>query len=493
MRFSYVVSLFYLLLPAFLEIVCKMNATQQDRIVGNKDWNGLHRPQIYVAMSAILCGLFFSVMDGTVCNVALPTLAEELQVSSSDSIWLVNAFQLVIIIMLLPFAALGELYSYRKIYLWGMVMFTTGSLLCALSSTFGELIAARVVQGIGAAMVMSINVSLVRLIYPRRHLGKGIGLNSMVVALGLVIGPVFTGAVLSVTTWQWLFIVNIPFGIVTIILARRSLPENPTKIEGRHFDFKEALLNALTFGLFIGCFEALSHDADLLVVAAGAVLFVISAMAFIRNQKHKDYPMLPLDLLSLPVFSMSVLTSIISFASQMLAMIAMPFLLTHTFGYDAGQTGLLMTSYPVVILFVAPVAGLLINKVNPEIMCASGLFVLCIGSFLLAYIPEGSGFWDIAWRFAICGIGFGFFQSPNNHLIISSAPQHRAGSAGGMIASARMVGQTLGAACVAMLFHFFGSQGTVASLILGGILSLAGMLSSVARYYRMRRHAMRNS
>ena len=469
-----------------LKIICKMTEQGDNRIVGDKDWNGLHRPKIYVAMSAILCGLFFAVMDGTVCNVALPTLAAELNVSSSDSIWLVNAFQLVIIMLILPFSALGELYSYRKVYLWGMVMFTAGSLFCAMSATFGQLIAARVVQGIGAAMVMSINVSLVKLIYPKRHLGKGIGLNSMVVALGLVIGPVFTGAVLSVTTWQWLFIVNIPFGIVTLILAKRSLPENPTKILGRHFDMKEALLNALTFGLFIGCFEAFSHDADLSVVIAGAVLFVIATFAFINNQKHKDYPMLPLDLLSLPVFSMSVVTSIISFASQMLAMIAMPFLLTHGFGYDAGQTGLLMTFYPIVILFIAPISGLLINRINPEIMCALGLFILCIGSFLLAYIPEDSGFFDIAWRLSVCGVGFGFFQSPNNHLIISSAPQHRAGSAGGMIATARMVGQTVGAACVAMLFHFYGNQGTVASLVLGGILSLLGMTSSIVRYYRMK-------
>lgn len=466
-----------------------MTEQADDNIIGNKEWNGLHRPQIYVAMSAILCGLFFSVMDGTVCNVALPTLAQELNVSSSDSIWIVNAFQLVIIMMLLPFAALGELYSYRKIYLWGMMTFTLGSLFCALSSTFGQLIAARVIQGIGAAMVMSINVSLVKLIYPKKHLGKGIGLNSMVVALGLVIGPVFTGFVLSVSTWQWLFIVNIPFGVIAFFLARRSLPENPTKILGRKFDIREALLNALVFGLFIGCFEALSHDADVLIVIASFILFVICTVMYINNQKRKPYPMLPLDLLSHPVFSMSVITSIISFASQMLAMIAMPFLLTHSFGYDAAQTGLLMTSYPIVILFVAPVSGLLINRINPEILCGLGLLILCIGSFLLAFIPEGGGFWDIAWRFAICGIGFGFFQSPNNHLIISSAPQHRAGSAGGMIASARLVGQTLGAACVAMLFHFFGNEGTVASLVLGGVLSLFGMMSSVIRYYRMRKQS----
>ena len=462
-----------------------MHTKTDTKIVGNKEWDGLGRPKIYIAMTAILCGLFFSVMDATICNVALPTLSEELNVSSSDSIWIVNAFQLVIIMMLLPFAALGELFSFRKIYLWGMLIFTVGSLFCALSTTFGQLIAARIIQGVGAAMVMSINVSLVKLIYPKKELGKGIGLNSMIVAMALVIGPVFTGFILSVTTWQWLFIVNIPFGIIAYIFARKSLPENPTKILGRKFDFTEAFLCASVFGLFIGCFEALSHDADVYVVTLTFILFIVCTIIFIRNQRHKDYPMLPLDLLSLPVFSMSIITSIISFASQMLALIAMPFLLTHSFGYDAGQTGLLMTSYPIVIFFVAPISGLLINRVNPELLCSIGLFVLCIGSFLLAFTPDDSSFWDIAWRFAICGMGFGFFQSPNNHLIISAAPQHRAGSAGGMTAAARLVGQTLGAACVAMLFHMYGNTGTFASLMLAGVLSLLGMTSSVMRYYGM--------
>ena len=461
-----------------------MDENQDSKIIGNKDWNGLHRPQIYVAMTAILCGLFFSVMDGTVCNVALPTLAQELNVSPSESIWIVNAFQLIIIMLLLPFATLGELFSYRKIYLWGMALFTVGSLFCALSGTFGWLVFARVIQGIGASMVMSINVSLVKLIYPKRHLGKGIGLNATVVALALVIGPVFTGAVLSVTVWQWLFIINIPFGIIAFFLARHSLPENPTKVLGRKFNFKEAILNALTFGLFIGCFEAFSHDVDTWIVMIGVLLFIYVTITYIENQNHKEFPMLPLDLLNIPIFSLSILTSIVSFASQTLAMVAMPFLLTHSFGYDAGQTGLLMTSYPVVILFVAPVAGFLINKVSPELLGCIGLFILCVGSFLLAFIPEDSSFWDIAWRFAICGIGFGLFQSPNNHLIISSAPQHRAGSAGGMLASARLVGQTIGAACVALLLHIFTKNGTFISLALGGILSLIGMSLSVARYYK---------
>ncbi len=461
--------------------------TEPNRIVGDRNWDGLQKPRLYVAMAALLCGLFFSVMDGTVCNVALPTLARELGVGASDSIWIVNSFQLVIVMLLLPFAALGEMIGYRRIYLWGIVLFTLGSMLCALAGGFRLLVTARVVQGVGAAMVMSINTSLLKLIYPKRHLGKGIGLNATVVALGLVVGPAFTGAVLSVASWPWLFVVNLPFGVIAFLLARKSLPENPTKVVGRRYDFRAAALNALTFGLLIGSFEAFTHRADGWAVVLGMVLCVGVMTLYVKRLLWSDFPMLPIDLLRRPIFSLSILTSIVSFAAQMVALVGMPFLLSHNFGYDAAQTGLLMSCYPVVILFVAPLAGCLIGRFSPEILGCFGLLVLCVGSFLLASMPTGSGFWEIVWRFGVCGVGFGFFQSPNNHLIINSVPPHRAGSASGMMATARLVGQTTGAAFVALAFHLFGDEGPVAALYLGGVLSMAGMISTFLRYYSSRR------
>ena len=190
-------------------------------VVGNMDWDGLHRPQIYYAMVAIFSGLFLSVIDGTICNVALPTIARQLQISSSDSIWIVNAFQLVVVMTLLPCSALGELFGFKRTYLWGMVFFTVGSLCCALSGSFVLLVLSRMLQGVGAAMVMSVNGSLVRLIYPKRHLAKGFGLNATVVALASVAGPTISGAILSVASWPWLFAVNLPFGVLTFFLARR--------------------------------------------------------------------------------------------------------------------------------------------------------------------------------------------------------------------------------------------------------------------------------
>lgn len=341
---------------------------EQERLVGDLNWDGLHRPRIYYAMAATFCGLFLAVLDGTICNVALPSIAAELQVSSSSSIWVVNAFQLVIMMTLLPFASLGELIGYKRVYGYGIVIFTLGSLFCALSPSLLWLVLSRAFQGVGASMIMSVNTSLIKLIYPRRHLGKGVGLNATMVALASVTGPTLAAGILSFASWPWLFAVNVPVGVVTFFMVRKYLPDNPVKVLGRRFNWREAVLNAMTFGLLIGAVESYSHGGSPLLSLVGIGLCVVAGYVYVRVQKGERYPMLPFDLLRIPIFTMSVVTSILSFTAQMLAMVAMPFLLATTFGYDAVATGLLMTFWPLVILFVAPLAGWLIGRVHPGIL-----------------------------------------------------------------------------------------------------------------------------
>lgn len=453
----------------------------QEKISGNTAWDGMSRPKIYYAMAATFCGLFLAVLDGTICNVALPSIAQRLDISSSDSIWIVNAFQLIIMMTLLPFSSLGELWGYNKVYNTGVVVFTIGSLFCSLSVSLWQLVASRVFQGVGASMIMSVNTTMVKLIYPKKHLGKGVGLNATIVALASVAGPTIAAGILSVADWPWLFAINIPVGIVTFIMGRHFLPSNPVKVEGRRFNFKEALLNAASFGLFIGCIEAASHNVAGWEIAVGLVLFLIIGSVYVKDQLHKQYPMLPFDLLRIPVFSLSVATSILSFTSQMLAMVAMPFMLMNGFGYSPVDTGLIMTAWPFVIMFVAPLAGAMINKVHPGILGGIGLITMSAGAFLLSFLSGEPSAWDIALRLVLCGVGFGLFQSPNNHILLSSAPAHRNGSASGMLATARLVGQTTGAALVALLFEVSGNAAPHQALMLAGILTLCGALTSFSR------------
>lgn len=462
------------------ENMCDEGSTKP-QLVGDLNWDGLHKPRIYYAIAATFCGLFLSVLDGSICNVALPSMAAQLGVPSEDSIWIVNAFQLAVMMLLLPFASLGELWGYKQVYVRGIVVFSLGSLFCALSPSFVALVLSRVVQGVGAAMLMSVNTSMVRLIYPKRHLGEGVGLNATVVAIASVAGPSLSAAILAVAPWPWLFAINVPIGILTFFMARRYLPDNPVRVLGRSFNKREAALNAATFGLFIGCVEALSHDVPPVTVGFGAAVLAVAAVLYVRMERSRAFPMLPFDLLKIPIFTTSVLTSVVSFTAQMLVMVAMPFLLVGTFGYDAVGTGLLMTSWPLAIIFVAPLAGWLVGKVHPGILGGIGLSMMAAGCFFLSFVPADTDHFGLVLRLMLCGAGFGFFQSPNNHLLLSSAPPQRSGSASGMLATARLTGQTFGAALVALLFHLFGTTAPHDAMLLAGCLTVCAAVCSCMR------------
>ena len=443
--------------------------------------DGIPMPRRIWAILAVAFGVSLSVIDSTIANVALPTISHALGISSADSIWVVNAYQLAIVVSLLSFSALGDLVGYRKIYIGGLALFTAASVGCALSQSLGALVAGRVLQGFGAAAVTSVNTTLIRIIYPRNRLGRGMGINATVVAVSSVAGPTLAAGVLSAAEWPWLFAVNIPVGLVALALSRRFLPANPVRVRDRRFDWRDAAMNALVFGLLMASVEGFSHGLDPRIVALGAAVLVPVGFVFIRRQLREPYPILPFDLLRIPIFSVSVLTSICSFLAQMLAMVALPFYLQHACGYDDVATGLLLTAWPAVIMVVAPVAGLLVERVHAGLLGGTGLAAMAAGLLLLAFLPEHPTDFEIVWRLVLCGAGFGLFQSPNNSILIASAPPERSGSASGMLATARLLGQTTGAALMAFLFHIVPDDSTHTALLLSAGLALTGAVVSLAR------------
>ena len=441
------------------------------QIVGDTEWNGLPMPRRLWAILAVTFGVALSVLDGTIANVALPTIAHELGVSSADSIWVVNAYQLAIVVSLLSFSTLSDVVGYRRIYIGGLVFFTLSSVGCAFAGSLEMLIAMRVIQGFGGAAVVSINTSIIRIIYPRDQLGRGMGINATVVAIASVAGPTLAAAILSMASWHWLFAINIPIGIAAVWLSMRFLPYNPVRLSDRRFDWRDGVMNALTFGLLIASVEGF----------CGASAFCVVGYLFVRSQLRKPYPLLPFDLLRIPIFSLSVFTSICSFVAQMLALVALPFFLQKELGYSDVQTGLLLTAWPAVIVVVAPVAGLLVERVHAGVLGGVGLTVMAAGLLLLALLPDHPTDGAIIWRLVVCGAGFGLFQSPNNSILIASAPAYRSGSASGMLATARLIGQTTGAALMALFFHLFPSNSTHLALYVSAALALAGALASSTR------------
>ncbi|MFS2225560.1 MFS transporter [Pantoea sp. B65] len=443
--------------------------------------DGLPIPQRYGAILAIALGITMAVLDSAIANVALPTIARELNASPAKSIWVVNAYQLAIIISLLSLSFLGDILGYRRIYQCGLVLFSCTSLFCALSSSLEMLTLARVLQGFGGAALMSVNTALIRIIYPQRHLGRGMGINSLIVAVSTAAGPTVAAAILSVASWQWLFFINVPVGIVALWLAMRFLPDNQQKALGQHFDIPSAVMNALTFGLLISALSGAAQGQRWEIIVTEVVALLVIGYLFIRRQLTLSFPLLPVDLLRIPIFSLSIGTSVCSFCAQMLAMVSLPFYLQTVLGRNEVATGLLLTPWPLATMVMAPIAGRLIERYHAGLLGGIGLALFASGLFALALLPSSPTDVDIIWRMMLCGAGFGLFQSPNNHTIISSAPRNRSGGASGMLGTARLLGQTSGAALVALMFNLFGNHGTHVALMLAGCFSSIAAMVSMMR------------
>lgn len=441
--------------------------------------DGLPLPQRYWAILTVILGIIMAVIDGAIANVALPTIAQDLHASPSFSVWIVNGYQLAITISLLPLASLGEIIGYRRVYLAGLALFTVASLLCSLSHTLPLLTAARIVQGFGAAGIMSVNAALVRFTYPRTQLGHGIGLIALVVAVSAAVGPTLAAAILSVGTWPWLFAVNIPFGIAALTVGRRALPHTPRAPHA--FDWRGAILSALTFGLGIAAIDSAGHGEASYLFLSEFIVAVIACVTLVRRERRATSPLLPVDLLRIPIFAISICTSVASFCAQMLAYVALPFYLQNRFGYSAVQIGLLITPWPIGVACAAPIAGRLAERHPAGLLGGIGLLVFAGGLALLALLPPHPSLIDIIWRMALSGIGFGLFQSPNNRTMIAAAPRERSGGASGMLGTARLLGQTTGAALVAMFLARYPADGTRIALVVGAGFALVGAALSALR------------
>ncbi len=454
--------------------------------------DGLPVPRRYWAMLAIGLGITMAVLDSSVANVALPTIARQLGASPAEATWVVNSYQLATVVTLLPFAALGERLGYRRVYLFGLVVFTVGSLACAVSHSLTALVVSRVVQGIGASGIMGMNGALVRYTYPQATLGRGVGLNALVVSFAAAIGPTVASGILAIGSWEWLFAVNVPLGVINLALASRALPDSP--LADRPLDWLSATLNALLFGLFFIGADGFAHGRADNAIAAAEIAVAAAAGAWLwRRERRTAQPLIPLDLFEKPVFALSVATSICSFTAYMLAYISLPFYFESTLGRDAVQTGLLMTAWPVALGVAAPVAGWLSDRWPPAVLGAFGLAALAAGLALLATMPAHATGIEITWRMALCGFGFGFFQAPNNRVMLGTAPRVRAGAAGGMLAVARLLGFTAGTTVAASVFRLMPAGAETVDLALGAGLAVVAALASLARLSSPGRSASRKT
>jgi DHA2 family multidrug resistance protein-like MFS transporter len=437
------------------------------------------------AMTALMTGVSMASLDTAIANTALPELARQLHAGAAASVWIVNIYQLAMVATLLPFAALGERIGYRRVATSGLALFTLASLVCALATNLPLLVAARLLQGLGASALMGVTTAMMRAIYPARQQGQGFGLNALVVAVAFAVGPTVASMILAFASWPWLFAINVPIGAAAFLLARRVLPDNARA--AHDFDAGAALCNAGAFGLLILLLGDAAHGAAPVRLALEAAGTFTCFALLLRRQRGHAAPILPTDLLARPLFALSALTAVCTFAVQSLAFVALPFHFEQVLGRSPVETGFLLTPWPVLVGIMGPISGRLSDRYPSGLMAGIGLLVLCAGMLALLWMPDAPSTFSIAWRMAVCGAGFGLFQAPNMKAIMGSAPRERAGGASGIVATARLTGQASGAALVAGCLVLSEHHGTSYALAAAAAIALLGAAISFARLHKRMR------
>jgi DHA2 family multidrug resistance protein-like MFS transporter len=440
--------------------------------------DGLPTPRRYLAILAISCGTALAVIDASVVTVAVPTLAHDLGVHASTAVLVVTVYQLVLVMTLLPFSALGTRIGLRRLYQYGQLAFLVATVLCFFTTNLPFLLLVRAIQALGAAAALSVSSALIRSTYPARQLGRGLGINNIVVSSATALAPTLGGLVLSVASWPWIFAAAAPLALLSLLLGRRALPEPQPR--DQPYDVRAAVLCALTFGVIISGLESAVHGGSPLIAAAIVAAGALIAVVFVRRELESKIPILPVDLLMRPVVGLSALGGLLVFIASMTFMLSLPFRLQQHYGFAPGEVGAMITPWPLAILLIGPSAGMLSDRFPAGILGGIGMAFAAAGLLSLAFLPAHLSHVDLVWRMALAGAGFGLFIAPNARMIIHAAPHERAASAGGLISTTRLTGQTLGATLLAALLSVGVGTGPVPALLAAGLAVLAG-ICSVAR------------
>ncbi len=428
-----------------------------------------------LAIASVLTALMLVVLDASIVNVALPTLARDLRVSAASSVLVVTAYQAGLVMALLPCGALGESLGHRRIFMAGVTLFTAASALCASAPNLTWLITARFVQGLGAAAAMSLGVAQLRTVIPAHRLGVAIGWNALVVALTSAAGPTVGALVLSWASWPWLFAINLPLGLF-VLGAARALPHADGSL--RRLDGVSVALNMGGFGLLILGAETLASAPilALIVMTCGTISLTVLA----RRDAQQDAPLLPLDLLAKSSFRRSATASICCFVGHGAGLVALPFYLQHSLGLSPLEAGLCITPWPLMAAVAASLAGRMASPSTTAMLCATGCALLSAGLFAASAWPLAQAPMTLMPIVMLCGLGFGLFQVTNNRSMFLSAPVERTGAAGGLQAMARLTGQTTGVIVMTLLFGALPlDTAPRVGLVIGALLTLtAGLLST---------------
>ncbi len=443
--------------------------------------DGLPVPRRHLAVAVLLMSLVLVVLDGAIANVALPLIAGSFHATAADTVWVVSSYQLAVLVALLPCGALGEILGSRRVFLSGVALFVVASAGCAFAVNLPMLVGARFVQGLGGGAIMALATMNLRFAVPHRMVGAIIGVNAMTIAISSAAGPGIAGAILAVAPWPWLFAVNLPVGVL-ILLGGLALPRPEGK--PRRLDAVALVLNTAMFILF---FAGADQVVKAPVLGTGMMIAAVLCLGgLLWREKGMAAPLVPVDLFKDPAFRIAVIASVCGFTGQMMSYVALPFYLQHTLGMSPTQAGLYMMPWPATVIVVAPVSGWLADRFSTTWLCGIGGGLLAAGLAIVGLFPGGGPVF-IAGT-VIAGIGFGLFQTPNNRVLLMSAPKARSGAAGAMQGTARLTGQTFGAIGMSLVFGVLPTPSApgVALILAAGFAAAAGLISLSRAKHEMR-------
>ncbi len=421
----------------------------------------------WAVLAVVAIGVFMATLNSSIVNISLPAIASYFSASLNGAVsWVIIAYLVATAAILLTAGRLSDMIGRKAVWIAGLVLFTGSSALCGLAPSLAFLIAARAIQGLGGALLMSVSPAILTSAFPSNERGRALGLNAVIVALGVSVGPTLGGFITAYFSWRWIFYVNVPFGIIGLILTLRVLTERLHRNPGR-FDPLGAILLAIglagiTAGLSFG--QELGWTSPLLIAMLVVGVLALVALPFVEQRVAN--PIIVLSLFRRRVFVSANLSLILSFLALFAVSFMMPFYFEQLRNFPTEEAGLLLTPLPITLAIIAPFSGSLADRIGSRWLAAGGLAICCVGLVFISQLNAQSSIFDIIWRLVFIGLGQALFQSPNNSALLGSAPRDLQGSASGFLATGRVMGQSLSVALAGAIFAGLGGSAAGATLVM---------------------------
>ncbi len=418
----------------------------------------------YSILAAVMAGNIMGPIDASIVNVVLPTIAQYFGVGVSAAQWVPMVYLLTIGSLLMFYGRLGDILGYKIIYLTGLAGFIATSAFCGLSPSIHWLIIFRGLQGLSAGMLMSMPFAIITSAFPPEERGKALGINAISISAGLALGPSLGGFLTSLLGWRFVFLINLPIGIAALFWGSRIIPDVKGRSAG--IDMPGVVLGSLSL-LFILLLVNRLHNP----VTDSMTLFLLLAatvavVAFLKLESRVPEPMLHLGLFKSVTFSLANISSLLNFMAQYIMVFLTPFYLQRVLNFEPDHVGLIMTSFPLAVMAVAPFSGALSDRIGTSMLACVGACLCALSLLFMSQLPADARQIDVVWRVAIFGLGTGIFQSPNNSAAMGSAPKQHLGIASGILSTVRTVGMVMGVATGGAVLSAFVSPAVLQNVSL---------------------------